>query len=53
MKDFTWAIWMNDSLDLEFGKVKLNDTIKIVEEFDSIEEAKLAWVFYLNFLKKK
>lgn len=47
-----WSIWLDENSDFMFGPNQISEEFKVIEQFDTFEEARQAWIFYRHFLKK-
>jgi hypothetical protein len=46
-----WVVWKDDEFGFQFGPASSKDRI-IVEECDTFEDARLAWIFYSTLFHK-
>jgi hypothetical protein len=47
-----WIVWKDEKLGFQFGALSVNKDKAIVEECDTFEEAKSAWILYCSLLHK-
>jgi len=53
VEDMKWSIWKDESVGFDFGPIEYSKDKEVIEEFDSFEEAKIAWKFYCQLLMNK
>lgn len=47
-----WVVWKDDKFGFQFGPQSSSKDKNIIEECDTFEDAKLAWVFYSTLFHK-